>query len=383
MVDNYRYEILTPTGFKSFTSIRKLIKPECLELTLSTGKLIRCSMEHPFIIDGNITLAQDLYIGCSIDSASHIPVYITDICAIDEPETLYDIINVADGNLFYVDGVVTHNCSFETSGHTVLETQTISYYENKAEDPIERRGPNGDIWIWSYPDYTKSYIVSADVARGDGDDYSTFHVIDIASMHQVAEYRGKIDTQTFGHLLVTISTDYNEALLVIDNRNIGWSSIQVAIDRGYRNLFYSYKNDPYVDPEIQLKKGYDLMSKENMVPGFTLTPRNRPMLISKMEHYCREQQIALFSKRLVGEFYTFVWENGKPQAASGYNDDLVMALAIALYVRDTAMAIRQQGLELIRKTMGAAHKGVYKPTNSRPGLEIGVGNKKENIGWLL
>ena len=34
---------------------------------------------------------------------------------------------------------------------------------------------------------------------------------------------------------------------------------------------------------------------------------------------------------------TFIWSNGKPQAMRGYHDDLVMALAIACWVRDTAL----------------------------------------------
>jgi hypothetical protein len=34
---------------------------------------------------------------------------------------------------------------------------------------------------------------------------------------------------------------------------------------------------------------------------------------------------------------TFIWRNGKPQAMKGYNDDLIMALAIGCWVRDTAI----------------------------------------------
>ena len=39
----------------------------------------------------------------------------------------------------------------------------------------------------------------------------------------------------------------------------------------------------------------------------------------------------------------FVWKNGKPQAQTGYNDDLLISCATALYVRDTALRMRQQG----------------------------------------
>ncbi len=41
--------------------------------------------------------------------------------------------------------------------------------------------------------------------------------------------------------------------------------------------------------------------------------------------------------RTINEMKTFIWKNGKPQAMKGYNDDLIMALAIACWVRDTAI----------------------------------------------
>ena len=62
--------------------------------------------------------------------------------------------------------------------------------------------------------------------------YSAFHVIDIANNVQVAEYKGQLGTKEYGHLLVGLATEYNEALLVIENANIGWATIQtVALDR--------------------------------------------------------------------------------------------------------------------------------------------------------
>ena len=70
------------------------------------------------------------------------------------------------------------------------------------------------------------------------------HVMDVETNVQVAEYKGQIGTKEFGHLLVGLATEYNEAMLVIENANIGWATIQVAIDRQYSNLYYSQKSDP-------------------------------------------------------------------------------------------------------------------------------------------
>ena len=148
------------------------------------------------------------------------------------------------------------DCDFISSGHTVVDGPIIQWYEQTyIEDPKEKRGFDGNYWIWDYPNYSKAYAVIADVARGDGADYSAFHVIEIESMTQVAEYRGKIGTTEYGNMLISVATDYNNALLVIENANIGWAVIQVAIDRGYANLYYSYRDDAYIDENIHLSKG--------------------------------------------------------------------------------------------------------------------------------
>ena len=64
-------------------------------------------------------------------------------------------------------------------------------------------------------------MIAADVARGDGGDFSAFHVIEVDTMEQVAEFKGKIATDEFGSMLVNVGNEYNQALLVIENASIG------------------------------------------------------------------------------------------------------------------------------------------------------------------
>ena len=109
------------------------------------------------------------------------------------------------------------DCVFETSGDLVFEPETTKWYEENLIEPIERRGVDGNLWIWELPDYTKQYVVVADVSRGDGKDNSGFHVIDIETVTQVAEYNGQIGTREYGNMLVSVATEYNDALLVIEN----------------------------------------------------------------------------------------------------------------------------------------------------------------------
>jgi len=236
------------------------------------------------------------------------------------------------------------DCDFSTSGNTVISPELISYYtQTYVQEPIEKRGFDGNYWVWEFPDYTKNYIVSADVARGDGSDYSGFHVIDVESCRQVAEYKGHIGTKDFGNLLVAVATEWNNALLVIENANIGWASIQQVIDRNYQNIYYTYKQDA-LDSDKFLTKGYDLAAKTDMVAGFTMSHKTRPLVVSKMELFIREKSCIIRSKRLLDELFVFIWKAGRPEAAQGYNDDLVMCFGQGLWVRDTALKLRQAGI---------------------------------------
>jgi hypothetical protein len=279
------------------------------------------------------------------------------------------------------------DCDFISSGHTVVDGPIIQWYDQTyVEDPKEKRGFDGNYWMWDYPNYTKAYAVVADVARGDGADYSAFHVLEIESMTQVAEYRGKIGTTEYGNMLISVATEWNNALLVIENANIGWAVLQVAIDRNYENLYYSYKQDAYVDENVHLAKGYDLKNKSQKVPGFSTTSRTRPLIISKIETYFREKSPIVKSKRLIDELYVFIWNGSRAEAQRGYNDDLVMSFGIALWVRDTALRLHQQGIDLSRRALGHLGKsdGVYSATtNQNASWDWKAGKDNEGLNWLL
>jgi hypothetical protein len=231
-------------------------------------------------------------------------------------------------------------------------------------------------------------MVVADVARGDGADYSTAQIIDIQTATQVAEYKGKIDTKDFGNFLVNLSTEYNEALLVIENANIGWAAIQQCIDRQYKNLFYMSKDLKYVDVEQQLRNKYRA-EERGMVAGFSTTSKTRPLIISKLDEYFREKAIIIRSNRLIDELFTFIYMNGRAEAMKGYNDDLVMSLSIALWVRDTALRLRQEGIDLTKRTLGGIssnmqHVGIYGGSNSEDNpWKMRVGDGFEDLSqWL-
>jgi len=279
------------------------------------------------------------------------------------------------------------DADFITSGNNVIPPEILQFYqETMVMEPIEKRGIDKNYWIWQYPDYSRTYVVSADVARGDAGDYSALHVIDVVTLEQVAEYKGKFGTKEFGNLCVSVATEYNNALLVIENSNIGWAAVQVAIDKKYSNLFYSTPNLNVIDTYVQLTKRVDLKKKQKLVAGFSTTTKTRPLLISKLDTYFREKEIVVRSKRLIDELFTFIYNGSKPEAMPGYNDDLVMAYCIGLWVRDTAIRLKQEGIEIQRKAIAnidmiAPVMVRHDPKKSTWKMPVRGGS--EDLTWLL
>jgi hypothetical protein len=126
-----------------------------------------------------------------------------------------------------------------------------------------------------------------------------------------------------------------------------------------------------------------------MVPGVSTTTRTRPLMISALEMYMREKTPIIRSKRLIQELFVFVWLNGKAQSQGGYNDDLVMSFCIGLWLRDTALKLRQQGIELHKRTLSQFTKTsetvifTGKPSNNADGWSWNNGRDSENLTWLL
>ena len=278
------------------------------------------------------------------------------------------------------------DCDFNTSGDVVFYPEYLDFItQTYVKDPLERRGVDHNLWIWEPADYTRSYMVVADVARGDSKDFSAFHIIDIDTNTQVAEYKGQISPKEFGYLLVAIATEYNEALLVVENNNIGWATLDSIQERGYKNLYYSPKTEA-INAESYLEK---LDDPSKLVPGFSMNLRTRPLVINKFREYIGDKSVIIQSKRLVEEMKVFIWKNGKAEAQSGYNDDLVMSFGTAMYVRDTALKFKSQGVDLARAMLNNISvnrpnfTGAYTPNQYNNPYQVNYGHGQEDISWLL
>ena len=280
------------------------------------------------------------------------------------------------------------DCDFSTSGDIVFYSEWIDFIQQTTiQKPLERRGVDQNLWVWESADYTREYMVTADVARGDGKDFSACHVIDIETNTQVAEYKGQLPPKEFGYFLTGLATEYNNAMLVVENANIGWATLDAIKERGYRNLYQSPKTDKMTaESYLRVYEG-----NSEMVPGFTMSMRTRPLCINKFREFVGDKSVTIRSRRLLEEMKVFVWRNGRPEAQRGYNDDLVMSFGIGMFLRDTSLKFQQQSLDMARAALGSvksnkvSYSGGYGNvgSNVENPYKVKLGGKDHDISWLV
>jgi hypothetical protein len=261
-------------------------------------------------------------------------------------------------------------CNFNTSGETVIDPDCMKWLLENVKEPKHRTGFDRNFWIWEEFDPSCNYLMVADVARGDAADYSTFHILKLETLEIVGEYQGKATPDMYANLLNQVGREFGNAMLVVENNNIGYTVLDKLVDYAYPNLYYSIKSThEYIDQ-------HQAEVKNSAIAGFSTTMKTRPLIIAKLEEFIRNKLIRIYSSRTINEMKTFIWKNGKPQAMKGYHDDLIMALAIACWVRDTALQTNARDLNYTKAFIDAI---VTSKTSMNTQIKGQQGYKKDNI----
>jgi hypothetical protein len=128
-------------------------------------------------------------------------------------------------------------------------------------------------------------------------------------------------------------------MAVIENATVGFTVLDKLVEMEYPHVYYSTKGSHEYLDQIEA----EIVS--NSIAGFTTSSKTKPLIIAKFEEFARNKLINVRSSRLVGEIKTFIWHNGKARAMRGYNDDLVISMAIGCWVKDTVLTINQRELQ--------------------------------------
>ena len=195
----------------------------------------------------------------------------------------------------------------------------------------------GRIHIHRLPNPECQYVIGADSAEGVAlGDYSAAVVVNRNTYSVDALYHARTSPDHFAYDLMVLGYLYGGrdgdqgALLAIENNSIGMGTVLKADEEDYPNLYY------HVNEHLATKKVTQQM-------GWRTTRATKKILIAEIENYLyNAQQFAYFIPPLIlEELMTFVIKGSKGemlryQADDGCNDDLVMALGIALVANNAA-----------------------------------------------
>jgi hypothetical protein len=182
-------------------------------------------------------------------------------------------------------------------------------------EPVELLD-NGRLAIWLPVRPGIDYLIGVDPAGGGvNGDYSCAQVIDRKMGMQCAELHGHFSLKELAKKLVDLGKIYNSAVLAVERNNHG-AGVLAHLER----MDYA---------EIYEEKGWN---------GWNTTAASRPAMIETLVAVMMEAPELFRSARLWNECRTFVrTANGRPEAAAGTHDDCVMAMGIALAVREAGM----------------------------------------------
>jgi hypothetical protein len=219
-------------------------------------------------------------------------------------------------------------CNFLGSGDNVIPAETMKKIKDKYIREPENKFMGGALWQWKEPVEGHRYIMGVDVSRGDSEDFSTLIIIDFDEREQVLEYVGKIPPDVLAEIAFKWGTMYSAFIVIDITGGMGVSTSRKLQELGYKSLYVDG-----INPADKWK--WDPKNQEK-IPGINFNSK-RVLIIQAFEEALRFD-FALRSQRLFNELNTFVYVNGRPDHQKGQHDDLIMSLAMAIYVGETSFA---------------------------------------------
>jgi len=217
------------------------------------------------------------------------------------------------------------NSCYLASGECVFEIEAIEQRLRGLSPALEQRDC-GTLHIWwpATPNGGREYIVGVDPAGGGTTgDNACAQVIDRATGMQCAELYGHFAPQELARKVAKLGREYNEALVAVERNNHGHAVLALLeLAERYQHVYAQGGQAGWLTTTV---------SRPRMLEGFGAAVRGAPELFS--------------SARLLEECRTFVRHpDGRTAAMAGTHDDAVLAMAIALAVREEVTGQARRGL---------------------------------------
>ena len=216
---------------------------------------------------------------------------------------------------------VEFECEFLGSTNTLINASKLKNLVYEA--PIKRNA-GLDIYENSKPE--NNYLITVDVARGLGNDYSAFIVFDITAFpyRVVAKYRNnEIKPMLFPNIIQEVGKAYNDAWLLIEVNDIGDQVANILhYDLEYENLLMASMRG-----RAGQIVGTGFSGKKSQL-GVRMTAAVKKLGCSNLKTFLEDDKLLTVDYEIINELTTFSQKHNSFEAEEGCNDDLAMCLVI-------------------------------------------------------
>ena len=216
---------------------------------------------------------------------------------------------------------VEFECEFLGSVNTLINASKL---RNLAyDDPIKR---NAGLDIYEHPKEEHNYLITVDVARGLGNDYSAFVVFDITNFPYkiVGKYKNnEIKPMLFPSIIHEVAKGYNDSWLLIEVNDIG--------DQVASILHFDLEYDNVLMCAMRGRAGQIVgsgFSGKKSQLGVRMTAAVKKLGCSNLKTLLEDDKLLTVDYDIISELTTFSQKHNSFEAEEGCNDDLAMCLVI-------------------------------------------------------
>ena len=215
-----------------------------------------------------------------------------------------------------------HLCEFLGSIGTLINPSKLKILVY--DDPI-KRGDKG-LDVYEEPKEDHDYLMTADVARGIGNDYSAFIVFDITNFPYkvVAKYKNnEIKPMLFPSIIEKVAKAYNNSWILIEINDIG--------DQVANILHYDLEYNNILMCSMKGRAGQVVgsgFSGKRTQMGVRMTASVKKLGCSNLKLLIEDDKLIVNDYDIIAELTTFIQKHNTFEAEEGCNDDLAICLVI-------------------------------------------------------
>ena len=216
---------------------------------------------------------------------------------------------------------VEFDCEFLGSVDTLISPSKLRAMPY--DDPIKQ---NRGLAIYEERIEDHNYIVTVDVSRGIGGDYSAFCVVDTTTIPYklVARYKNnEIKPIVLPNIIVDVCKHYNNAYVLCEVNDIGGQVADIIqYDLEYENLLMAAMRGRAGQ---QLGQGF---SGKKTQLGVKMSTAVKQVGCSNLKALIEDDKLLVTDYDTISELTTFIQKGQSFQAEDGCHDDLAMCLVI-------------------------------------------------------